>query len=159
MEKFNIPVFIEIYEETELPEDVSHLKHKAEEAREKSYSPYSQFRVGAAVLLEDGTVITANNQENAAYPSGMCAERIAVWYAGAQHPGKKIMKIYITARSEKQVLNEPIPPCGACRQSIAEYEKKQKTPIEIWFSGETGKIWKSPSLENLLPFVFDKSKL
>jgi len=159
MKKFTIPVVIEEFRDEELPEDVKKLKAAAEEAREKSYSPYSHFRVGAAVLLEDGTIITANNQENAAYPSGMCAERIAIWYAGAQFPDKKIMKLFITARAEDKILDTPVPPCGACRQSIAEYEIKQDSPIEIWFAAEKGPVWRSPSLKNILPLLFDGSQL
>jgi len=159
MRRMTIPVFIDEYLPEELPEDVQRLKAEAEAAREKAYAPYSQFKVGAAVLLEDGTVVTANNQENAAYPSGMCAERIAIWYAGAQYPEKKILKLFISARSETHPLHKPVPPCGACRQSIAEYEIKQQTPIEIWFAASSGKIWRSPSLANLLPLVFDKSNL
>ncbi len=159
MKTFRIPVFIDEFDMDELPEDIQRLKKEAEKAREKAYAPYSDFKVGAAVLLDDGTVISANNQENAAFPSGMCAERVAVWYAGAQHPGRKILKIFITARSEKHRLDKPVPPCGACRQSIAEYEVKQNREIEIWFMGETGKIWRSPSLKNLLPLIFDGSDL
>jgi cytidine deaminase len=159
MKTFNIPVFIDEYDPDELPQEILNLKIKAEEAREQAYAPYSDFKVGAVVLLEDGTVIAANNQENAAFPSGMCAERIAVWYAGAHYPDKKILKIFITARSEKRTIDKPIPPCGACRQSIAEYEVKQNSDIEIWFAGETGKVWRSPSLKNLLPLIFDGSQL
>ena len=159
MKTFNIPVFIDEFDPEELPQEVLNLKTKAEEAREKAYAPYSEFKVGAAVLLDDGTIVTANNQENAAFPSGMCAERIAVWYAGAKYPGKKILKIFITARSEKQKIENPVPPCGACRQSIAEYEVKQQSDIEIWFAGESGKVWRSASLKNLLPLVFDGSQL
>ncbi len=159
MKTIRIPVFIEEFDVNELPEDILRLKEEAEKARENAYAPYSKFKVGAAVMLDDETIVTANNQENAAYPSGMCAERIAVWYAGAQYPDKKIIKLFITARSSSQTLNKPVPPCGACRQSIAEYEVKQHQDIEIWFMGETGKIWHSPSLKNLLPLVFDGSDL
>jgi cytidine deaminase len=159
MKRIEIPVFIDELDPEELSEDVKRLKAEAEKAREKSYSPYSRFKVGAALLLDDGTIISANNQENAAFPSGMCAERVAIWYAGAQFPGKKILKMFITARSETHVLEKPVPPCGACRQSIAEYEIKQHAPIEIYFMGEKGKIWRSPSLRNILPLLFDGSEL
>jgi len=155
MKTFTIPVIIDEFTEDELPEDIRMLKAKAEEAREKAYSPYSNFKVGAALLLEDGTVVTGNNQENAAFPSGMCAERVAIWYAGAQYPDKKILKMFITARSETKKLEKPVPPCGACRQSIAEYEVKQDAPIEIWFTAENAPIWRSPSLKNILPLIFD----
>ena len=142
-----------------LPKDVLNLMNKAIHAREKAYAPYSNFKVGAALLLDNGEIITGNNQENACYPSGLCAERTAIFYAGSQFPDAKILQMAITAASEKNKTNKPIPPCGACRQSIAEYEMKQKSPIEIYFMGETGTVFKSNSLSNLLPLVFDKSML
>tara|TARA_R110002072_G_scaffold22666_2_gene79623 strand:- start:35618 stop:36142 length:525 start_codon:yes stop_codon:yes gene_type:complete len=135
------------------------LMDAAEKARENAYAPYSRFRVGAAILLENGEVITGNNQENAAYPSGLCAERVAIFFAGSQFPNLKIMQLAVTARSEKQTLNVPIPPCGACRQSIAEYEIKQNYPIEIFFMGETGQVFKADSIKVLLPLLFDGNSL
>lgn len=140
---------------SELPDDVQKLMDQAISARKKAYAPYSNFSVGAAVLLNNGEVIIGNNQENAAFPSGLCAERVAVYQAGAQYPGGKITKIAISAASQKKPLTTPIAPCGACRQAIAEYEQKQKTPIAIFFMGENGKIIKVNSLENLLPFGFN----
>ncbi|APY10544.1 cytidine deaminase [Seonamhaeicola sp. S2-3] len=149
-----------VYQNIEtLPKDVFSLLQKATEARKKAYAPYSKFQVGAAILLENGEVITGSNQENASYPSGLCAERTAIYYAGAQFPKVKILKMAIVAGSTKKVTDKPIPPCGACRQAIAEYEIKQESPIEIYFMGETGKIVRSNSLANLLPLVFDKSVL
>jgi len=141
------------------PDTIQSLMKHAARARKKAYAPYSNFFVGAALLLENGEVITGSNQENASYPSGLCAERTAIYYAGSQFPEVKILKMAITAGSKKTKTVTPIPPCGACRQSIAEYEIKQKTPIEIYFMGETGKVVKSNSLANLLPLVFDKSVL
>jgi len=138
----------------QLPEDVAALMQQAIEVRKKSYAPYSRFHVGAALLLDNGKTVVGSNQENAAYPSGLCAERVAVFHSGAVYPEAKILKIAITAASEQRLVTEPIPPCGACRQSIAEYELKQETPIEIWFMGETGTVYKSESLKNLLPMVF-----
>jgi cytidine deaminase len=143
----------------ELPKEIAPLMQKAIEAREKSYSPYSHFSVGAALLLDNGKIITGNNQENASYPSGLCAERTAIYYASSQYPDAKIIRMAITAGSKKNKTTTPIPPCGACRQAIVEYEIKQETPIEIYFMGEIGKIAKSNSLANLLPFIFDKSVL
>ncbi|WP_445737651.1 cytidine deaminase [Mariniflexile sp.] len=140
----------------ELPKDVMSLMKKAFEARDKAYAPYSNFNVGAAILLENGEIITGNNQENASYPSGLCAERTAIYYAGSQYPEVKIVKMAISATSKNKPTSTPIPPCGACRQAIAEYEIKQKTPIEIYFMGESGHVAKSNSLTNLLPLVFDK---
>lgn len=143
----------------ELPKDVQSLMDQAVEIRKKAYAPYSQFRVGAALLLDNGKVVLGSNQENAAYPSGLCAERVAIFYAGSIYPEAKILKIAITAASDTNQTKAPIPPCGSCRQSIAEYEIKQNTPIEIYFMGEIGSIYRSASLKNLLPFMFDKKFL
>ncbi|KAF2519622.1 cytidine deaminase [Flavobacterium salilacus subsp. salilacus] len=143
----------------ELPEDVKMLMQQAVEIRKKSYAPYSKFHVGAALLLDNGEIVLGSNQENAAYPSGLCAERVAVFYAGATYPEANILKIAISAASEEKKVEEPIPPCGACRQSIAEYEMKQDIPIEIYFMGEAGKVYKSDSLKNLLPLVFENKYL
>jgi cytidine deaminase len=143
----------------ELPKDVQNLMDQAVEIRKKAYAPYSQFRVGAALLLDNGKIVLGSNQENAAYPSGLCAERVAIFYAGSIYPEAKILKIAITAASDTNQTKAPIPPCGSCRQSIAEYEIKQETPIEIYFMGEIGSIYRSASLKNLLPFMFDKKFL
>lgn len=143
----------------ELPAEVTLLMEKAIEAREKAYAPYSKFHVGAALLLDNNEIITGNNQENASYPSGLCAERTAIYYAGSKYPNVKIVRMAITAGSKKSITTTPIPPCGACRQAIAEYEVKQSSPVEIYFMGETGKVIKSDSLANLLPLVFDNSVL
>lgn len=143
----------------ELPETVQDLMSKAAEARNKAYAPYSKFNVGAALLLDNGEVVIGSNQENASYPSGLCAERTVVFYKGAKYPDAKILKMVITASSQINKTTTPIPPCGACRQVIVEYEINQKSPIEIYFMGETGKVVKSNSLKNLLPLVFDKSVL
>ncbi|WP_452223585.1 cytidine deaminase [Lacinutrix chionoecetis] len=143
----------------ESPKEIQNLMQKAIEVRDNAYAPYSNFYVGAALLLDNGEIIAGSNQENASYPSGLCAERTAVFYAGAKYPNAKIVKMAITAASQNQKTDKPIPPCGACRQSIAEYETKQNQPIEIYFMGATGKVVKSNSLANLLPFGFDSSNL
>lgn len=143
----------------ELPLDIQNLMEQAVSVRKKAYAPYSQFRVGTALLLDNGKIILGSNQENAAYPSGLCAERVAIFQSGALYPEAKILKMVISAASDTNKTTAPIPPCGSCRQSIAEYEIKQETPIEIYFMGETGLIYKSASLKNLLPFMFDKKFL
>ena len=132
---------------------------KAIEVRKNAYAPYSKFRVGAAILLDNGEVVVGSNQENAAYPSGLCAERVAIFYAGAIYPEAIILKIAITAASDNNKTTSPVPPCGACRQSIAEYEIRQESPIEIYYMGESGSIHQSTSLKNLLPFMFDNKLL
>ncbi|MDG1872002.1 cytidine deaminase [Flavobacterium frigidarium] len=144
---------------TELSNDIQELMREAVVVRKNAYAPYSQFRVGAALLLDNGKVILGSNQENAAYPSGLCAERVAIFQAGAVYPNAKILKMAITAASDTNKTTSPIPPCGSCRQSIAEYEIRQETPIEIYFMGEEGAVYKSDSLKNLLPFMFDKKFL
>jgi len=143
----------------ELPNDVQNLMEQAISVRKNAYAPYSKFKVGAAILLDNGKVVLGSNQENAAYPSGLCAERVAVFQAGSIYPEAKIVKMAITAASDTNQTTAPIPPCGSCRQSIAEYEIKQDTPIQIYFMGEIGAVYKSESLKNLLPFMFDKNFL
>lgn len=160
MKEFKIQSTFQVFENlNELPKDVFGLMHEAVEARNRAYAPYSKFKVGAAILLDNGEVITGNNQENVSYPSGLCAERTAIYYAGSQYPNSKILKMAITATSENKKTTSAIPPCGACRQAMAEYEVKQGKPIEIYFMGEVGHITKSHSLSNLLPLLFDKSVL
>ncbi|NAS32288.1 cytidine deaminase [Flavobacteriaceae bacterium R38] len=143
----------------ELPEEVRYVMDQAILSREKAYAPYSAFKVGTAILLENEEVVVGNNQENACYPSGLCAERVAIYHAGAVYPDVNIKTIAITVASSNYKVEDPAPPCGACRQAIAEYEVKQNTPIAIYFMGETGKIIKSDSVKNLLPFLFDQSFL
>jgi len=143
----------------ELDNGTKKLMEQAIAAREMAYAPYSHFRVGAALLLDNGITVTGNNQENAAFPSGLCAERVAIYAAGAQYPENVILKMAISARSENHKLDKPIPPCGACRQAIAEYEIKQHKNIEIYFMGETGEVYKSDSLADLLPLLFAPDNL
>lgn len=160
MKEININTRILIYDTLkELPIDIQNLMEQAIQIRKKAYAPYSKFKVGAAMLLNNDKIVLGSNQENAAYPSGLCAERVAIFHAGAIYPENKILKIAISAASESTITSTPIPPCGACRQSIAEYEIKQELPIEIYFMGEIGKIYKSDSLKNLLPLLFDKNFL
>jgi cytidine deaminase len=160
MKEINVTSKITVFENIqELPEIEKNLMLKAIEVRKNAYAPYSNFKVGAAILLDNGETVVGSNQENAAYPSGLCAERVAIFYAGATYPEATILKIAITAASENQKTITPIPPCGACRQSIAEYEIRQDSSIEIWFMGETGAIHQSASLKNLLPFMFDNKLL
>lgn len=160
MKEINITTKFSVFEGlNELPENIKDLMEQAVEIRKKAYAPYSKFRVGAAILLDNGKIVLGSNQENAAYPSGLCAERVAIFQAGAIYPDAKILQIAISATADEKPVTSPIPPCGACRQAIAEYEFKQEYPIEIYFMGESGVIYKSDSLKNLLPFMFDKNFL
>ena len=160
MKKVEITTKITVFDSTdELSKSEKKLMDKAIDAKQNAYAPYSNFKVGAAFLLEDGTIVTGNNQENAAYPSGMCAERVAIWKVSSEYPNHKILKLAITASSSSQLTKEPVAPCGACRQTLSEYELKQKDKIEVYFMGEVGKIIKTDSLLDLLPIAFDKSFL
>ena len=160
MKKINVTTSATMFDDfSQLSSNDQLLMNKAIEARKKAYAPYSKFNVGAALLLDNGEFILGNNQENAAYPSGMCAERVAIWKAGSEYPNMKVKKIAITAASETSTVDKPVGPCGACRQTLSEYEINQKEPIEIIFMGEVGKIVKTESLLSLLPFSFDSSYL
>lgn len=160
MKSITVSTTIDIYESlSELNLEVKNLMNAAVEARDKAYAPYSKFHVGAAILLDNNEIISGSNQENASYPSGLCAERTAIYYAGAKYPDAIIKCIAISATSKNHPVTSPIPPCGACRQAIAEYEIKQSQPIEIYFMGESGEVAKTNSLKELLPFAFDKSNL
>ncbi|CAM1373344.1 Cytidine deaminase [Tenacibaculum litopenaei] len=160
MKKIDIATSALIFDElSQMPESDQTLMNAAIEARAKAYAPYSNFQVGAAILLETGEIVSGNNQENAAYPSGMCAERVAIWKAGSTYPNMVVKKIAISAASNTSTVDKPVGPCGACRQTLSEYEINQKQPIEVLFMGEVGKIVKTESLLSLLPFSFDSSYL
>ena len=160
MKKIKIEAELEVYEDfLELPQDIQQLMKEAFAARDSAYAPYSEFHVGAALLLSNGEIVKGSNQENAAYPSGLCAERTAIYYAGANFPDEKLEIMAISATGKRKPSTTPIPPCGACRQAIAEYEVKQKQPVVIYFMGASGKVFKSDSLSNLLPFIFTQEYL
>ena len=160
MKEITITTTFEVFDSvSSLPSEIQSLMNQAIEIRKNAYAPYSRFRVGAAILLDNGKIVLGSNQENAAYPSGLCAERVAIFQAGAVYPSAKIVKFAISAASDTNPTLTPIPPCGACRQSIAEYEFKQDSPIEIYFMGASGEVYKSNSINNLLPLTFDKTSL
>lgn len=135
------------------------LMQQAIQSATKAYAPYSLFQVGAAVRLGNGMIIHGNNQENAAFPVGICAERVALFYASSLYPGETIDSIAITAKSVQFVIKNPIPPCGLCRQAIAEYENKQGSPIRILMAGEVGYVHVVPSISSLLPLQFHGESL
>ena len=160
MKEIQIETKLSVFESfEELSQSEKEFMNQAIEIRKNAYAPYSKFLVGAAIVLDNGVVLKGSNQENAAYPSGLCAERVVIFYAGANYPNNKIVKLFITATPSDRDSENPIPPCGSCRQSIAEYEIKQDLPIEIYFMGAKGAVYKSDSLKNLLPFMLDKSNL
>ncbi|MFT4660917.1 MAG: cytidine deaminase [Patiriisocius sp.] len=144
----------------EIPnQDVELIKNAGNIAK-KAYAPYSLFNVGAAIRLEDDTIVTGNNQENVAYPSGLCAERVALFYAKSQFPDLKIKEIAITAFSKKFEVLDPITPCGACRQALLEYENNQRSNIKVMLCSEqSNKVLVLESVKNLLPLSFEEKKL
>ncbi|MGC4130229.1 MAG: cytidine deaminase [Bergeyella sp.] len=152
-------IFEVISGKNDLSEVEKKLYESAFEARNNAYAEYSKFYVGCALLLENGEIITGSNQENAAYPSGLCAERTTIFWTSANYPNEKIKKLFVIGAPKNAVTSAPIPPCGACRQSILEYEAKQDEPIEIYFASLDGEIYKTKSIRDLLPFSFDASFL
>ncbi|MGI8892956.1 MAG: cytidine deaminase [Bacteroidia bacterium] len=154
-----VAVFTEFSSSEELSSEEKELLTAAREAAKNAYAPYSKFLVGAAVLLQNGKIIAANNQENAAYPSGLCAERVAVFSAVAQNPGVAINSIAVTVNSLSFDLNNPVSPCGACRQVMAEYETYYQKEIKIIMAGSSGPVLVSNSIKNLLPLLFSASNL
>ena len=130
------------------------LAKAAVEAMELSYAPYSNFNVGAAVRLEDGEIVKGANQENAAYPSGICAERTAMFYAGASRPDKAMTGIAIAAGQNGRLTDNPATPCGACRQVMAQYQLKGGRPMSVIMVGGS-KIWKFDKVDDILPLIFD----
>ncbi len=155
MHKIELNLSYELYEPDELSFENQELLAKALDATQNAYAPYSNFFVGAAVRLNDGSIIVGNNQENAAYPSGICAERNALFHVGAVGKGSIIEAIAIRARTPSFILNQPIFPCGACRQVMLEYEQLTGKPILVLMQGEIGKVMLARGIENfLLPLVF-----
>ncbi|OQA01388.1 MAG: Cytidine deaminase [Bacteroidetes bacterium ADurb.Bin408] len=143
----------------DLDKTMQKLVNAAREATQRAYAPYSNFKVGAAVLLDNGKIITGNNQENGAYPSGLCAERVAVFAAAAQYPDAVVKAVAIAAFSPAFTVKNPVTPCGACRQVLAEYENKSGKPIKVYMTGNKGKVLMTDSINTLLPFSFDASGL
>lgn len=138
----------------ELPQQDAELMRLAHEATKSSYAPYSKFYVGAAVRLANGEIVTGNNIENAAYPSGLCAERVAMFAAMAKYPGVAFEALAVTAHSATKTINEPVAPCGACRQVMVEVEQQSKQPLRVLCQGETGPVMVFDGIESLMPFIF-----
>lgn len=142
----------------ELDKKMQELIENAKQAAEKAYAPYSKFKVGAAVLLENGEIIQGNNQENAAYPSGLCAERVAIFYANSKYPNVPIKSIAVTANTKEGFIKEPIPPCGSCLQVMLESERRSENSIQVILYGKE-KITVADSIKQFLPFNFNKEML
>lgn len=153
MEKVNIPVEIMLCQKSELGDEDRQLVEQAISATGNSYSPYSHFRVGAALRLADGTVVIGANQENAAFSVTTCAERSAIYAAQAQHPDQPIVSLAIAARNDEGFTDEPVSPCGMCRQAMVEIEQRYKQPIRILLYGRKG-VYVMNSIRNLMPLSF-----
>ncbi len=155
-----ITIAIEEFEQGEqLTQQEEQLIREAENAIEGSYAPYSEFHVGAAIFLNNGEYIKGSNQENAAYPSGLCAERVALFHAKSKYPDSVVEAIAISARAGHFNIDDPIMPCGACRQVMAEVENRQNKKIRIIMRGQSGKTQVIDGIENLLPLMFKEEKL
>lgn len=149
-----------IYEnDSELSQEDRHLLNCAREAVTRAYATYSKFQVGAAILLANGEIITGNNQENAVYPAGLCAERTTAFYASSRFPGIPFKKIAITAINPSEPLSKPVVPCGSCRQVLSEYENRFHSPIQVILAGQSGDIWMLNSVAELLPLTFNSDFL
>lgn len=160
MKRIDLTVsFDEYASKSELMEEDRRLLESAEKACDSAYAPYSKFKVGAAVLLENGIVVSGSNQENAAYPSGLCAERVALFAASSQYPAVKIKKIAVAAFTETSVEPHPVSPCGDCRQVMAEYEHRFGTNIRLIMVGNGGKILIADNVKTILPFMFNSDNL
>lgn len=160
MEKHEIVLNYNVYDkDSDLPKKDSILLQHAISAAQTAYAPYSSFRVGAAVLLGNGEVITGSNQENAAYPSGMCAERVALYYASSRFPGIPVIAIAITAQTNDFEIEGPITPCGSCRQVMSESEMRFEKKIKLIMQADKGKIYLTDGVSQMLPLMFHAEKL
>lgn len=159
MRKVDLKIFVHELTIDELTPGDQQLLAEAQQACDRAYAPYSNFYVGAAVLLADGTVVLGSNQENAAYPSGLCAERTAIFSASVNYPGQLITAIAVTARRANEMTFVPAAPCGACRQVLLEYEARQQQPIRLILPGLDRMVCVVPSVATLLPLQFTKENL
>ncbi|WP_395810634.1 cytidine deaminase [Daejeonella sp.] len=160
MQKRNISICFDEYNSIdELTSQDKILCIEAKKAMSNSHSPYSGFRVGVAVQLESGRIVYGSNQENVAYPSGLCAERVALFMIGTTYPDDKIVSMAITAQTDHFLIKEPVTSCGACLQVMAEYEKKQSHPINVLFYCLNGAIIRTTGIKTLLPFAFEETRL
>ena len=154
MEDLVLKSTVRVAQMDELTEEERHLVDLAIEGTNRSYAPYSHFHVGAALLLKDGTTVIGCNQENAAFPSGICAERSAIFAAGAQYPDQPVVMLAIAARSrEGEFTEEPVSPCGTCRQVLIETETRFQHPIRILLYGQRC-VYVLDSIKQLMPLSF-----
>ena len=147
-----------VYTYEELSEEYKRLVDEAKRVTQNAYAPYSKFNVGAAVLLENGEIVCSTNQHNPAYPSGLCAERVTMFYANSRYPNVAPRAIAIATFADGDFLDEPITPCGACRQVLLESEIRYGKDIDVLLFGRKG-IYVLSNVKGLLPLSFDKSFL
>lgn len=160
MKRITITSTIEEYTDAaELPLEDQELLQSARVAGKSAYAPYSSFLVGAAVRLEDGSIHIGSNQENVAYPSGLCAERVALFHVGAVYPELAVTSIAITCSSTRFSVDQPLSPCGSCRQVMAESERRYGRPMRILLAGETGAVYVVSGIKDLLPLSFEAEAL
>ncbi len=156
MKEYDIVTKVKEMDYAELSPEDANLVGMAAAMTDNSYAPYSRFRVGAAILLSNGEIVTGANQENVAYPSGTCAERSACFYAHARYPEARFKMIAVAARgTDGEFQAEPVAPCGACRQALLEYETLAGAPVPVLLVGRE-KIYRLPSVASTLPFAFSE---
>ncbi|PIQ47753.1 MAG: cytidine deaminase [Cytophagales bacterium CG12_big_fil_rev_8_21_14_0_65_40_12] len=158
-ERVKKEVYLNKYQPEEPSREIKQLIDEAKKAALNAYAPYSNFQVGAALLLDDGKIITGNNQENACYPTGLCAERVAFFSAKSQYPDSKILRVAIVAKRSVDDFFKLATPCGSCRQAMSEYENNQNQNIAVYLADADGTVFESESIDNLLPFKFSDKDL
>ncbi|MDD2474634.1 MAG: cytidine deaminase [Dysgonamonadaceae bacterium] len=156
MKQINLTTKITVYSYEECTDIEKKLIDAAKQTTSNAYAPYSKFKVGAALLLSDGKIITGNNQENAAYPSGLCAERTAVFYANSQFPDQKIEALAVAAYYNGDFTSELVSPCGSCRQVLLEVESRYQSPVKILMYTNQNEVYVADSMSSLMPLSFDE---
>lgn len=159
MKEINLTTKISVYLIDECSEIEKKLIAEAKRITQDAYAPYSHFKVGAALLMDNGLIITGNNQENAAYPSGLCAERTAVFFANANYPDQKIEAIAVAAHYKGEFTKDVISPCGACRQVLLEVENRHQSSMKILLYGGNDEVYVIDSIKGLLPLSFGEDRL
>ena len=159
MKQINLTTKITVYSYDECTEIEKNLIDAAKHATSNAYAPYSHFHLGAALLLENGEIITGNNQENAAFPSGLCAERTAVFYANSQYPDQKIVAMAVAAFYNGEFTEDLISPCGSCRQVLLEVESRYNSPVKILLYNRNNEVYCAESMSSLMPLSFTSKAL
>jgi cytidine deaminase len=158
-EKIKKEIHLNVYAPFEASVEKQNLIDQAKKSALKAYAPYSNFQVGAALLLDNGETVLGNNQENACYPAGLCAERVAFFAAKSQFPDSKILAVAVVAKRSIDEHFKMATPCGSCRQVMSEYENGQNQAIAVYLTDKDGKIYESESIDNILPFKFSDKDL